>query len=83
MDKNAPNAGLLKRATMTSITVMAPIFLLTKDNFLPSGYMAIIHDIHYWDNHRQTTCQARMMCVGSLVADYQSFYKELGVSSFV
>lgn len=53
------------------------------DNFLPSGYMAIIHDIHYWDNHRQTTCQARMMCVGSLVADYQSFYKELGVSSFV
>lgn len=53
------------------------------DTLLPSGYMAIIHDVSYWDKHRKENCQARMMCVGTLISDYRNFYKELGFTSFV
>ncbi|RDU71262.1 heat-inducible transcription repressor [Helicobacter aurati] len=46
-------------------------------NILPSGYLTIIHDICYLDQHNGQKNKARMLCAGSLLADYRSFYKEL------
>ncbi|RDU65811.1 heat-inducible transcription repressor [Helicobacter didelphidarum] len=52
------------------------------DKFLPNGYMAIIHDASYLDRHLCKNKQVRMMSIGSIHADFKSFYAELGFTNF-
>ncbi|STQ86921.1 heat-inducible transcription repressor [Helicobacter muridarum] len=46
-------------------------------NILPSGYLTLIHDISYFNHNSGESNKARMLCAGSMLSDYRSFYKEL------